>query len=110
QRRATDQRRGGAEAEAPLEVAHDRERAAEPQYLLHGLSCLGPVEHPDDPLWHVANTAVGRLRRHGLELAVGDDQKTLVVRSGHQAAVVVLGVRNSAVVRSTAGSKCSESP
>src|SRR5207247_8511114 len=69
-----------------------------------------PVEHPDDPLGHVADAAVGRFGRHGLELPVGDDQEAMLVRSGHQAAVGVLGVRNSDVVRSTAGSKRSASP
>jgi hypothetical protein len=34
----------------------------------------------------------------------------MLVRSGHHAAVGVLGVRNSDVLRSTAGSTCSASP
>src|SRR6266576_3395440 len=85
-------------------------RAAGPQHLLRGLPGLRPVEHPDDPLGHVADAAVGRFGRHGLELPVGDDQEAMIVRSGHQAAVGVLGVRNSDVVRSTAGSKRSASP
>src|SRR6266446_7668745 len=109
-RRDADQHRGGSQPEALLEIAHDRERAAEPQHLLHGLARLGPIEHADDLLRHVAYAAIGRLGRHRLELAVGDDQKAMLVRSGHQAAVGVLGVRNSDVLRSTAGSTCSASP
>src|SRR5947207_5396968 len=41
---------------------HDRERAAEPQHVLDGLARLRPVEHPDDPLGHVADAAIGGLR------------------------------------------------
>ncbi len=42
-RRDSDQHRRRSQAEALLEIAHDRERASEPQHLLHGLARLGPV-------------------------------------------------------------------
>ena len=103
-RRDADEHGGRAQPETLLEVPHDRERAAEPQHVLDGFARLRAVEHPDDPLGHVADAAIGGLRRHRLELPVGDDEELVSVLRRHQTGSFSLGARNSAVVRSTAGS------
>src|SRR5438105_4185368 len=108
--RVPDQHGGGAEVQARLEVPHHWNRAAEAQDVAHGFPGMTAVEHPHHPLGHVADAAVGRLRGHGLELAVGDNEEALRIRRRHQTGTFVLGAANSPVARSTAGSAWPASP
>src|SRR5213082_1429203 len=109
-RRDADEHGGGAQAQAGFEVAHHRNRAAEAQHVLHCFPGVAAVEYAHHPLRYVADAAVGGLRGHGLELAVGDDEKALRIRRRHQAGTFDRGATNSPVARSTAGSARPASP
>src|SRR5438094_175377 len=86
------------------EVSHDRDGPAEAEHLLHGLARLRAIEYGDNALREVADAGVRRLRREGTELPVGENEEAVLLGGEHQAAVGVLGMRNSAVERSTAAS------
>src|SRR5438094_759303 len=103
-RRDADEHGAGPERQAAGEVSHDRDGPAEAEHLLHGLARLRAIEYGDNALREVADAGVRRLRREGTELPVGENEEAVLLGGEHQAAVGVLGMRNSAVERSTAGS------
>src|SRR4029077_17781315 len=95
--------RAPSQTKAFLEVAHYRDAPAEAQHVLDRLAGRRAVKHADHPLGHIANAAIRRLRRHRLELPVGEDEE-------FHAMAFVFGTGNSPVGRSTAGSSSAMSP